>query len=363
MKPVVILLFLFLIISLAADGLFNNPESVTYDPVSQSYFVSNFGNGKIIRIDSEGEQSVFIEGLNENLGIYLLDGTLFISCENHLLGYSITSGICHTVIELPVIYWLDGMTYDNDGNLYIVDCGGRIFKLNTQFFTWEIFVEGLPAYTQDCVYDFINDRLLIVAWRNNSPIYAADLDDPQIYNASDAQDGYFDGISIDPMGNVYVSSHAQNGNVYQFQNDLTQPPSLISGSVFQPAGLFFDQYNSILAVPDFGSSTVEFIDISLSENSDNIHANSLECSIFPNPFNPQTSFNFCLEDQSKVRLDIYNSKGQLVASPLNCCYPSGRHTYFWNASKKDGTILPSDCYFYKLTAQDKSTFGKLLLLK
>ena len=44
-------------------NLLNGPEGITYHSASKSYFVTNATDGKIIKIDSLMEQSVFYHGI------------------------------------------------------------------------------------------------------------------------------------------------------------------------------------------------------------------------------------------------------------------------------------------------------------
>ncbi|MEE9432258.1 MAG: T9SS type A sorting domain-containing protein [Melioribacteraceae bacterium] len=87
-------------------------------------------------------------------------------------------------------------------------------------------------------------------------------------------------------------------------------------------------------------------------------------SIYPNPFNPTTTVSFTIPNDSKVKIDIYNSLGQKVSELLNGNKNSGVHLLKWN-----GIGFSSGTYFAKITAisLDKkeiySDVKKLLLLK
>ena len=79
---------------------------------------------------------------------------------------------------------------------------------------------------------------------------------------------------------------------------------------------------------------------------------------FPNPFNPSTTINFSIPEESFVSLKIFNSLGEevetLVAKELN----TGNYKYSWNA---DG--LTSGIYFYKIEAGEFVSTKKMILLK
>ncbi len=66
---------------------------------------------------------------------------------------------------------------------------------------------------------------------------------------------------------------------------------------------------------------------------------------YPNPFNPATTINFTLAEQSMVTLSVYNAIGERVAVLVNGELPSGFHIAEFNASN-----LPSGIYIYRLEA-------------
>lgn len=79
---------------------------------------------------------------------------------------------------------------------------------------------------------------------------------------------------------------------------------------------------------------------------------------YPNPFNNSTVINFNLIADSKVRLSVYNIKGELVKNLLNQNQAAGRHQVTF-----DATDLNSGVYFYKLQTGEKSIVKKMILLK
>ncbi len=85
---------------------------------------------------------------------------------------------------------------------------------------------------------------------------------------------------------------------------------------------------------------------------------------FPNPFNAETIIPLELPQRSRVRLEIYNVRGQLLGLPFEKTYDAGWPKIHWNASK-----LPSGVYFYRVTAKGLErggtsiNIGKMLLLK
>ncbi len=79
---------------------------------------------------------------------------------------------------------------------------------------------------------------------------------------------------------------------------------------------------------------------------------------YPNPFNPSTVISYNLKQASPVKLQIYNSLGQQVATLVNGTQAAGIHKVTFNASG-----LNSGLYFYKLQAGSFAQTKKMMLIK
>ncbi len=79
---------------------------------------------------------------------------------------------------------------------------------------------------------------------------------------------------------------------------------------------------------------------------------------FPNPFNPQTTIQFVLEDNSSVEAGIYNVNGQLVKQILSGYRAAGDYSFIWNASDQ-----PSGIYFVKIATASHVNVNRMMLLK
>lgn len=79
---------------------------------------------------------------------------------------------------------------------------------------------------------------------------------------------------------------------------------------------------------------------------------------YPNPFNPTTTIRFALPVESRVKINIYNSLGQLVETLVDKDMKSGYHEINFNASG-----LASGVYFYKLNSGNFVETRKMLLMK
>jgi hypothetical protein len=79
---------------------------------------------------------------------------------------------------------------------------------------------------------------------------------------------------------------------------------------------------------------------------------------YPNPFNPSTEIRFALQNDSQVKLSVYNTKGELVSNLKNEKMVKGSHVVNFDAS-----ALNSGVYFYKLNVGERTETKKMVLTK
>jgi len=81
-------------------------------------------------------------------------------------------------------------------------------------------------------------------------------------------------------------------------------------------------------------------------------------SACPNPFNPETTLVFSLSQPSAARLDVFNIRGQKVATLVDESLTAGVHRVVWRA---DG--FASGVYLARLNTSDGTKLERLVLLK
>ena len=79
---------------------------------------------------------------------------------------------------------------------------------------------------------------------------------------------------------------------------------------------------------------------------------------YPNPFNPSTKINYELPTTLLVKLSIFNSLGQEVATLVSEIKKAGIHQVEWNAGN-----LSSGIYYYMLRAGQFQEIKRMVLLK
>lgn len=87
-------------------------------------------------------------------------------------------------------------------------------------------------------------------------------------------------------------------------------------------------------------------------------------SNYPNPFNPMTTIEFSIQNDSKINLSVYNIKGQKVKILAKNDFSKGSHSVIWNGDDDSGKSVSSGIYYYKLNVNGKTeAVKKCLLLK
>ena len=84
---------------------------------------------------------------------------------------------------------------------------------------------------------------------------------------------------------------------------------------------------------------------------------------YPNPFNQSTRIDFHVPAQQRVRMDIINAQGQIVAMLLDRVLPAGACQVLWDGTNAAKVDLPSGIYFYRLQAGDNVKMKKLILMR
>jgi hypothetical protein len=79
---------------------------------------------------------------------------------------------------------------------------------------------------------------------------------------------------------------------------------------------------------------------------------------YPNPFNPVTTLNFALPEETDISIIIYNLQGRQVSTLTDGVMDAGYHSVIWNAKHHS-----SGLYFVQMRAGDYLKTQKLMLVK
>ena len=84
---------------------------------------------------------------------------------------------------------------------------------------------------------------------------------------------------------------------------------------------------------------------------------------YPNPFNPNTNIRYSIKDPGKVRIDIYNMKGQVIQTLTAEHNIPGFYQIAWDGCDANGKPVASGIYMYQMTSGNYSSIKKMVLAK
>ncbi len=249
--------FISLLCSLSllnAQNLLNEPESIVYDAANERYLVSNCGDGTIVQIDGAGVQSYFNTDLMFTLGLHISGDMLFVSTNSGpyagIVGILLSTAEIGFHVDIPERVLLNDIASDLDGNLYVTDCeANKIFKVNISDTSYTTLVSSGLGYPNGILYDTVTNSLLVLnGLLAGRPILSVSLDDLSISVLAETGFSAIDGLTKDQLGNYYFSSWTTDC-VYCYDHLFTHPPELIAGGFTNPADIFYNQIDDILAIP------------------------------------------------------------------------------------------------------------------
>ncbi len=92
-------------------------------------------------------------------------------------------------------------------------------------------------------------------------------------------------------------------------------------------------------------------------------SSEFEIHNFPNPFNPETNIVYSLPNASMLKMNIYNSSGQMVKTLVNGTMQAGVHVINWNGTNDQNMKVSSGVYFLIVELPSAVYHRKLILLK
>jgi alpha-tubulin suppressor-like RCC1 family protein len=155
-------------------------------------------------------------------------------------------------------------------------------------------------------------------------------------------------------------------NIYIDETLINPEPFLHTEFLHEDAAVGSSYSYYITALYDEGeslpSNTVEIKVTEISEEAiipilTLLHRNR------PNPFNPDTTISFSLAGEGRVKIDIFNIRGQRIKSIADQQFPAGNHSVIWDGKDDNNKAVGSGLYFYRMQSEDYTAVRKMTLLK
>lgn len=381
-KPFFLLMFVYLSFSnILFAQAYNEPESVVYDAANDRYLVSNKGNGDIIsvpRTDPNNLSFFYTSAYCVSLrGITIVGNTLWGAGTNsqatqnqYLFSFDIATGNLIKSILISTGVFLNDVVADANGTIYVSDDNNnKIYRVNPETGGFsDLLFDGANGL----LFDEANNRLLYTddTPQTGSQISAIDLaTNTSSVLITNPNFQWLDGLTVDHLGNYYVSSWSDN-TVYRYDSNFTS--SVVASTSHNgvshsgAADIFYNQVNNVLAVPNFTANTVDFIPFSqLSTNDSEIsipdefklHQN------FPNPFNPTTTIFYDVNKESNVKISVFDLLGREIVTLINQIEQAGSKSINWDGRDFTGNMVNAGVYIYQIEAEGFIQTKKMVVLK
>jgi len=238
---------------------YSGPESVDYDSDGQRYLVSNSSQGQILSYDAiNDELDIFASGVGSGPhGLEVVGEELFACSGSRLKAYNLITEEQTVNVNLGASF-ANGITHKGN-DVFVTDFSGKdIYRYNTVSGNFNMYIENLPKKPNGIFYDDIQDRLLVVCWGNNAPIYEIDMADSSYTIVANTSLGNCDGIAMDNNGDFYVSAWSNNA-ISKFNSDFSGNSTVVVPNMSSPADIYYNRATDTLAIPNSGNNTVVFV--------------------------------------------------------------------------------------------------------
>jgi hypothetical protein len=196
-------------------------------------------------------------------------------------------------------------------------------------------------------------------WRVHWAVVESGINEPQ-YNGSTyvpfVHDHAHRNMYPDANGSPITISQGQTVNIAR---TITLDPSWVANNC---RVIVFVQNNT-----DRKVQNVEYLDVntltSVGEPVNGVPTTFGLAQNFPNPFNPTTTFEYAISNQSFVQLKVYDLLGREVRTLVAEEQAIGIYNATWDGKNDLGENVPSGVYVYRMSAGSFSDSKKMLLLK
>lgn len=110
------------------------------------------------------------------------------------------------------------------------------------------------------------------------------------------------------------------------------------------------------------ADSVKYIITSGNQDNEQVFKTDLY-SVYPNPFNPSTTVSYSLKGKSRVKLIIYNIKGQRIRLLQDKEQDKGKHQIIWNGQDDHNRQMSSGLYLCRMEADGYRKTVRMILLK
>ncbi|WP_421944244.1 SMP-30/gluconolactonase/LRE family protein [Pedobacter sp.] len=232
------------------------PESVLYDAKSKTLFVSLIdgepgkkdgkGGIAVLNLDGSLKNAEWISGLNAPKGMGIYKNVLYVADIDKVLAIDIPKAKIIFSTQVPDAVFLNDITVDNKGNIYVSDTRTNKIHLISNGKS-ELYLENVTAanglkYSGSELYVLAGTELIKFNSKKERIVIATGLEKPG------------DGLELLPNGDFIVSCWA--GIIYHIKADGTKTKILDVQGKMNTADIGYDDKSKTVYVPTFNANSV-----------------------------------------------------------------------------------------------------------
>ncbi len=190
-------------------------------------------------------------------------------------------------------------------------------------------------------------------------------DEPQDEGLNAFSNGFAEGtVKNDPL--LMNNPELLGYNIYRDNEIINQ--ELVTETTYVDTDLLIGVYTYyVTAVYDLGESEPSNeVEVEIEVSTDDMTATPFVTFLkanYPNPFNPETTIEFSLQNPGFVTLEVFNVRGQKVRTFIDELKEAGTHRVTWNGRDSNNTEVSSGIYFYRMRSEEYSSTKKMILMK
>lgn len=170
------------------------------------------------------------------------------------------------------------------------------------------------------------------------------------------------GTKLPSLYGKYIFSDFVSGEIWNLNYDGINPATrtLLYNTNFSVSNIGVDKNNELYFCNYGNGKIFQLTDttVGINFNSSIIPTSTQLFQNYPNPFNPATKINFTLNNNSFVKLSIFDLQGREIQILVSENINAGDYYYSFN-----GQSLTSGIYFYRLETNGMSLSRRMVLLK
>lgn len=243
------------------DSLLRVPESVLFDAGKKILYVANIdgapdgkdGKGFISKVSTTGKIELlkWVEGLDAPKGMGLFGKNLYVADISRVVVIDIASGKITSKIEIEGAKFLNDITVDKKGTVYVSDTGtGKIHTVKNN--KAELYFESAEFKGINGLFALDNELYVVDFGTGTNYKLSADKKLVKFGTTSEGADG------VVPVGNGDFLVSNWNGEVYYVTAKGESTKILdTKDKKISAADIEFDTKSKMLFIPTFFSNTVD----------------------------------------------------------------------------------------------------------